>query len=62
MEWLLKQRQNGILPSLEELANHLTNCLTSSDVARQMSSEEAELPTTVKQLAVLSQALSRIAW
>ena len=60
MEWLLKQRQNGVVPSLEELATHLTDTLTSTAANEHMNSNEADTP--LRQLAVVTLALSRIAW
>ena len=60
VEWLLKQRQNGVLPSLEELATHLTDTLTSTAANEHMNSNEADTP--LRQLAVVTLALSRIAW
>ena len=42
MEWLLKQRQNGVVPSLEELATHLTNTLTSTAAPEHMNSNETD--------------------
>ena len=64
VEWLLKQRQNGVVPSLEELATHLTDTLTSTAAANEHmnSSTEAAADTPLRQLAVVTLALSRIAW
>lgn len=60
VEWLLKQRQNGVVPSLEELATHLTDTLTSTAATEHMNSNDTDTP--LRQLAVVTLALSRIAW
>ena len=60
VEWLLKQRQNGVVSSVEELATHLTDSLTSTAATEHMNSNETDTP--LRQLAVVTLALSRIAW